>query len=83
MLTLTFPDAVVEAMKTFFRPVLFGSLMALCANSYALTESEAEDMADLTAVFVFLKMTVVTKIYPTARFAVRWSFCPAKSVGPE
>lgn len=55
MLTLTFPDAVVEAMKTFFRPVLFGSLMALCANSYALTESEAEDMADLTAVFVFLK----------------------------
>ncbi|MDI5827310.1 hypothetical protein MJN51_19490, partial [Salmonella enterica subsp. enterica serovar Kentucky] len=26
-------------MKTFFRPVLFGSLMALCANSYALTES--------------------------------------------
>ncbi|EPH4082244.1 YacC family pilotin-like protein, partial [Salmonella enterica subsp. enterica serovar Cerro] len=29
-------------MKTFFRPVLFGSLMALCANSYALTESEAE-----------------------------------------
>ncbi|EIC45496.1 hypothetical protein SEEH1573_09191, partial [Salmonella enterica subsp. enterica serovar Heidelberg str. 41573] len=44
MLTLTFPDAVVEAMKTFFRPVLFGSLMALCANSYALTESEAEDM---------------------------------------
>lgn len=55
MLTLTFPDVVVEAMKTFFRPVLFGSLMALCANSYALTESEAEDMADLTAVFVFLK----------------------------
>ncbi|ECM4291267.1 hypothetical protein RM09_04080 [Salmonella enterica subsp. enterica serovar Montevideo] len=42
-------------MKTFFRPVLFGNLMALCANSYALTESEAEDMADLTAVFVFLK----------------------------
>ncbi len=29
--------------------------MAVCANSYALSESEAEDMADLTAVFVFLK----------------------------
>ena len=42
-------------MKTFFRTVLFGSLMAVCANSYALSESEAEDMADLTAVFVFLK----------------------------
>lgn len=34
---------------------IFGSLMAVCANSYALSESEAEDMADLTAVFVFLK----------------------------
>jgi len=42
-------------MKTFFRTVLFGSLMVVCANSYALSESEAEDMADLTAVFVFLK----------------------------
>ena len=29
--------------------------MAVCAISYALRESEAEDMADLTAVFVFLK----------------------------
>ena len=37
MLTFNFRDAVVEAMKTFFRTVLF------------------EDMADLTAVFVFLK----------------------------
>lgn len=24
-------------------------------------------------------MTVVTKIYPTARFAVRWSFLPSKN----
>lgn len=55
MLTLNFRDAVVEAMKTFFRTILFGSLMAMCANSYALSENEAEDMADLTAVFVFLK----------------------------
>ncbi len=52
MLALTFPDAVVGSNEDVFRPVLFGSLMALCANSYALTES-AEDMADLTAVFVF------------------------------
>lgn len=42
-------------MKTLFRSVLFGSLLAVSANSYALNESEAEDMADLTAVFVFLK----------------------------
>ena len=50
-----FRDAVVKAMKTFFRTILFASLMAMCANSYALSENEAEDMADLTAVFVFLK----------------------------
>ena len=55
MLTLIFREEVVEAMKTFFRTILFGSLMAMCANSYALSENEAEDMADLTAVFVFLK----------------------------
>ncbi|MDI5754501.1 hypothetical protein MJL79_30585, partial [Salmonella enterica subsp. enterica serovar Montevideo] len=30
-------------------------ILLIGANSYALTESEAEDMADLTAVFVFLK----------------------------
>jgi hypothetical protein len=40
-------------MKTLFRTILFGSLLAVSANSYALNESEAEDMADLTAVFVF------------------------------
>jgi len=42
-------------MKTFFRTVVLSSLLAISANSYALNESEAEDMADLTAVFVFLK----------------------------
>lgn len=35
--------------------MVLGSLLTLSANSYALSESEAEDMADLTAVFVFLK----------------------------
>ena len=42
-------------MKTFFRTVLLGALFAFSTSSYALSESEAEDMADLTAVFVFLK----------------------------
>ncbi|WP_312201638.1 YacC family pilotin-like protein [Kosakonia cowanii] len=42
-------------MKTFFRSIILGSLLAVSVNSYALSESEAEDMADLTAVFVFLK----------------------------
>lgn len=46
---------MVEKMKTLFRTIVLGSLLALSANSYALSESEAEDMADLTAVFVFLK----------------------------
>ncbi len=35
--------------------MVLGSLLTLSANSYALSESEAEDMADLTAVVVFLK----------------------------
>ena len=43
---------MVEKMKTLFRTMVLGSLLALSANSYALSESEAEDMADLTAVFV-------------------------------
>jgi hypothetical protein len=55
MLTLNFVDALVTKMKTFFRTVVLGTLLAISANSYALNESEAEDMADLTAVFVFLK----------------------------
>ena len=46
---------MVEKMKTLFRTMVLGSLLALSSNSYALSESEAEDMADLTAVFVFLK----------------------------
>lgn len=55
VLTLNFRDVLVEAMKTFFRTVLFTILMISGANCYALSENEAEDMADLTAVFVFLK----------------------------
>lgn len=81
MLTLTFPDAVVEAMKTFFRPVLFGSLMALCANSYALTESEAEDMADLTAVFVFLKNDCGYQNLPNSQIRRALVFLPSKISG--
>lgn len=55
MLTLFVRDLMVEKMKTLFRTIVLGSLLTLSANSYALSESEAEDMADLTAVFVFLK----------------------------
>ena len=55
MLTLFVRDSMVEKMKTLFRIIVLGSLLTLSANSYALSESEAEDMADLTAVFVFLK----------------------------
>ena len=55
MLTLKFRYALVETMKTLFRTIVLSSLLAMSANSYALSENEAEDMADLTAVFVFLK----------------------------
>ena len=55
MLTLSVRDSMVEKMKTLFRTIVLGSLLTLSANSYALSESEAEDMADLTAVFVLLK----------------------------
>ena len=55
MLTLFVRDSMVEKMKTLFSTIVLGSLLTLSANSYALSESEAEDMADLTAVFVFLK----------------------------
>lgn len=42
-------------MKKFVRAVLLGGLLGFSTASQALSESEAEDMADLTAVFVFLK----------------------------
>ena len=78
MLTLIVRVSMVEKMKTFFRTMLFGSLLALSANSYALSESEAEDMADLTAVFVFLKNDCG---YQKRKFAARWSFLPSKTNG--
>ncbi|WP_058912383.1 YacC family pilotin-like protein [Entomohabitans teleogrylli] len=42
-------------MKKFVRAIGLAGLLSFSANSLALSESEAEDMADLTAVFVFLK----------------------------
>ncbi|MGV7090686.1 YacC family pilotin-like protein [Siccibacter turicensis] len=42
-------------MNKWVRVTLLSCLMSFSASSLALTESEAEDMADLTAVFVFLK----------------------------
>ncbi len=76
MLTLIVRVSMVEKNEdVFFRTMLFGSLLALSANSYALSESEAEDMADLTAVFVFLKKTIAAiKICQIRKFAARWSF---------
>lgn len=42
-------------MKRLITLLGLTSLLAWSVNSYALNESEAEDLADLTAVFVFLK----------------------------
>ena len=46
---------MVDVMKMGVRALLLGVLLAFSTSSLALSESEAEDMADLTAVFVFLK----------------------------
>ncbi len=84
MLTFNFRYAVVERMKTFFRSIILGSLLAVSANSYALSESEAEDMADLTAVFVFLKNDCGYNNLPNGQIRrALVFFCPAKSVGSQ
>ncbi len=46
---------MVDVMNKWVRGTLLGCLLSFSASSFALSESEAEDMADLTAVFVFLK----------------------------
>ncbi|PIJ49785.1 hypothetical protein BL250_10250 [Erwinia sp. OLTSP20] len=42
-------------MKRCIQAVLLLAILGFSTSSYALNESEAEDMADLTAVFVYLK----------------------------
>ncbi len=55
MLTFNFDCSPVDVMKKFLQLMCLSTLLTWSASSFALTESEAEDMADLTAVFVFLK----------------------------
>lgn len=74
---------MVEKMKTLFRTMVLGSLLALSANSYALSESEAEDMADLTAVFVFLKRLWLPEPAQHADPSRAGVLCPTEPVGPE
>lgn len=68
-------------MKKSIKALLLSGLFGFTSTSFALSEPEAEDLADLTAVFVYLKMIVAIGTFLTARYAVRWSFCPAKSLG--
>lgn len=68
-------------MKQSIRILLLTGLLGFSSTSFALSESEAEDLADLTAVFVYLKMIVAIRIYRTRRFAKRWSFCSAEPLG--
>ncbi|WP_428944060.1 YacC family pilotin-like protein [Pantoea sp. FN060301] len=42
-------------MKKSLKTLLLLSLFSFSSTSFALSESEAEDLADLTAVFVYLK----------------------------
>lgn len=55
--------------------------MAMCANSYALSENEAEDMADLTAVFVFLKNDCGYQNLPNGQIRRALVFLPSKTSG--
>ncbi len=83
MLTLSVRDSMVEKMKTLFRTIVLGSLLALSANSYALSESEAEDMADLTAVFVFLKNDCGYQNLPNTQIRRALVFCSTEPMGSE
>lgn len=42
-------------MTKIFRLLLLSLLWGVASNSYALDDSQADDMADLTAVFIYLK----------------------------
>lgn len=42
-------------MKKAIQAILLLAMMGFSTSSFALNESEAEDLADLTAVFVYLK----------------------------
>ncbi|WP_275554447.1 YacC family pilotin-like protein [Mixta sp. Marseille-Q2659] len=42
-------------MKKGIKVLLLSGLLGFSSTSFALSESEAEDLADLTAVFVYLK----------------------------
>ena len=42
-------------MKKSIKILLLSGLLGFSSTSFALSESEAEDLADLTAVFVYLK----------------------------
>ena len=42
-------------MKKSIKILLLAGLFGFSSTSFALSESEAEDLADLTAVFVYLK----------------------------
>jgi len=55
VLTFTLQRGVPGAMMKWVRFMLLGGLLGFSASSFALSESEAEDMADLTAVFVFFE----------------------------
>ena len=51
-----------------------GGTPGFSSTSFALSESEAEDLADLTAVFVYLKNDCGYQDLPTRRFVKHWCF---------
>lgn len=68
-------------MSKIIRFLLLSALLGASGTSFALDESQAEDMADLTAVFIYLKMIVVIRISPIHRSATPLFFRPPESLG--
>lgn len=69
-------------MKKSIKALLLSGLFGFTSTSFALSEPEAEDLADLTAVFVYLKNDCGYRDLPDGQIRrALVFFCPAKSLG--
>lgn len=69
-------------MKKSIKALLLLGLFGFSSTSFALSESEAEDLADLTAVFVYLKNDCGYQDLPDGQIRrALVFFCTAKPLG--
>ena len=64
-------------MTKMFRFLLLSVLLGASGTSFALDESQAEDMADLTAVFIYLKNDCGYQDIPDAQI---WHRSPSGAI---